>query len=210
MFDGNFARSGSTGLKRQSLFLFGAFFLIAAAMAYSLQDLVRSALFEPLSYLWWGFNVLYQSIAQLVYWILLMVGVTLMAFASLYGKVRERELVEEETNLPKGPLETIARQIARTEKGVYYKWLIANRIGKLARSILTLRDGQADLPNGPLESRGWNPPDEVGAYLESGLTRTFADFPHQRRFSRPLETPFDIDLNQVIAYLESQMENHRD
>lgn len=197
-------------MKRRPLFLFGVFFLIAAAMAYYLQDLVRSVLFEPISYLWWGFNILYQSIAQLVYWILLMVGVTLMAFGSLYGKDRGRELVEEETNPPKGPLEVIARQISRTEKGVYYKWLIANRIGKLARSILYLREGQADTPNSPLEGRGWNPPGEVGAYLESGLTRTFADFPRQRRFSRPLETPFDIDLNQVIAYLESQMENHRD
>jgi hypothetical protein len=50
----------------------------------------------------------------------------------------------------------------------------------------------------------------VGAYLESGLTRTFADFPRQRRFSRLPDTPFDIDLNQVISYLESQLENHRD
>ena len=197
-------------MKRRPLFLFGVFFLIAAAMAYFMQDLIRSALFEPISYLWWGFNILYRSIAQLVYWILLMVGVTLMAFDSLYGKNRGEELVEEETNPTKGPLETIARQISRTEKGGYYKWLIANRLGKLARSILSLRDGQTDIQNGPLEGRDWNPPDEVGKYLESGLTRTFADFPRQRRFSRPLETPFDIDINQVIAYLETQMENHRD
>lgn len=84
-------------MKRRPLFLFGVFFLIAAAMAYFMQDLIRSALFEPISYLWWGFNILYRSIAQLVYWILLMVGVTLMALDSLYGKNRGEELVEEET-----------------------------------------------------------------------------------------------------------------
>jgi hypothetical protein len=197
-------------VKRSRLILLGVSFLVAAGMAYYLQDLVRSVLFEPISYIWWGFNILYQSIAQLVYWILLVVGVTLMAFGSLYGKDRARELVEEDTNPPQGPLEATARHIARTEKGVYYKWLVANRMGKLARSILSLRNGQPDSLNSPLEGRDWNPPDEVEAYLESGLTRTFADFPRQRRFSRPLETPFDIDLNQVIAYLESQMENHRD
>jgi len=198
-------------VKRRRLILSGAFFLVAAAMAYYLQGIVRSALFVPVSYMWWGFNILYQSVAQLIYWILLVVGVTLMAFGSLYGKGLSAELVEEAANPRQGPLEATAGQISSTGRGgVYYKWLIANRMGKLARSILSLRNGQADVPNSPLNGRDWNPPAEVTAYLESGLTRTFADFPRQRRFSRPLETPFDIDLNQVIAYLESQMENHRD
>jgi hypothetical protein len=198
-------------VKRRRTILLGAFFLIAAAMAYYLQDIVRSALFVPVSYLWWGINIMYQSVAQLIYWILLVVGVALMAFGSLYGKGRSKELVEETADVRQGPLETTARQFSRTSsKGVYYKWLIANRMGRLARSILSLRNGQAEAPNSQLAGRDWNPPDEVGAYLESGLTRTFADFPRQKLFARPSETPFDIDLNQVLAYLESQMENHRD
>ena len=197
-------------MKRRRLILLGVFFLVAAGMAYYLQDLVRSALFVPISFLWWGFNIMYQSVAQLVYWVLLVVGVTLMAFGSLYGKDRTRKLVKEETIPLRGPLETTARQISRTGYGVYYKWLIANRMGKLARSILSLRNGQADRPNRPLAGEDWNPPAEVEAYLNSGLMRTFADFPRQKRFSRPPGTPFDIDLNQVISYLESQMENQRD
>jgi len=197
-------------VKRRRSILLGVFFLVAAGMAYYLQDLVRSVLFEPLSYLLWGFNILYQSIAQLVYWVLLVIGVTLMAFGSLYGKGRARELVEEEKLIPHGPLEATARQISRIGKGVYYKWLIANRMGRLTRSILALRNGHADSPGGLLDGRDWNPPDEVAAYLVSGLTRTFADFPRRRWFSRPQETPFDIDLGQVVAYLESQLENQRD
>jgi len=197
-------------LKRRRLILLGVFFLVAAAMAYFLQDLIRSALFVPVSYLWWGFNVLYQSVAQLIYWTLLLVAVTLMAFGSLYGRERGREWVEEDTSPQQGPLQATARQIAQTGEGMYYKWLIANRMGKLARSILYLRSGQESAPNSPLAGRDWNPPAEVGAYLDSALMRTFADFPRKRRFSRPPETPFDIDLNQVISYLESQMENQRD
>ena len=199
-------------MNRRQLIILGISFLVAAGMAYYLQDLVHYVLFEPISYMWWGFNILYQSVAQLVYWILLVVGVTLMAFGSLYGKGRSKELFEETPDVRQGPLEATARQFSRTgSKGVYYKWLIANRMGRLARSILALRNGGgAGEPNGPLVGRDWNPPDEVEVYLESGLTRTFADFPRQRLFSRLSETPFDIDLNQVIAYLESQMENHRD
>ena len=198
-------------MNRRQLMILGISFLVAAGMAYYLQDLVRSVLFEPISYMWWGFTILYQSVAQLVYWILLVVGVTLMAFGSLYGKGRSKELVEETPDIRQGTLEATARQFSRTgSKGIYYKWLVANRLGRLARSILSLRNGGAEAPNGPLQGRDWNPPDEVEAYLEAGLTRTFADFPRQKLFSRPSETPFDIDLNQVIAYLESQMENHRD
>ena len=197
-------------MKRRRLILLGVFFLVAAVMAYFLQDLIKSALFVPVSYLWWGFNVLYLSVAQIVYWVLLMVAVALMAFGSLYGKERGREWVEERTSSQVGPLEATARQISRTDQGVYYKWLIANRIGKLARSILSLRNGQEISLNNPLGGRDWNPPSDVEAYLNAGLTRTFADFPRKRRFSRPPETPFDIELDQVITYLESQMENQRD
>lgn len=197
-------------MKRRPVLL-GIFFLVAAGMAYFLQDLIHSVLFEPLSYLIWGFSIFYRSVAQLVYWVLLVIGVTLMAFGSLYGKGWKRELVEEEKLPPEGPLEAAARQISRTNQGgVYYKWLIANRIGKLARAILILRNGQAGSSSSALDGRDWNPPDEVAAYLVSGLTQSFADYPRRRWWSRPLETPFDIDLNQVVTYLESQLENQRD
>jgi hypothetical protein len=179
-------------------------------MAYSLQDLIRSTLFVPLSYLFWGLNIMYLSVAQLVYWALLVIGVALMAFGSLYGKERARQWVEEKSAPLQGPLQATAGQISKAGKGTYYKWVIANRMGKLARSVLSFRDGAAMPANSPLAGRDWDPPAEVGAYLESGLTRTFADYPRRRWFSRPVETPFDIDLNRVLAYLESQMEDRRD
>ena len=192
------------------MILLGVVFLLAAGMAFYLQDIFRAVLFEPLSYLAWGLSIVYQSIAQLVYWILLVTGFTLMAFGSLYGKDPRRESVEDEKSSKQGPLENVARQISRLDAGMYYKWLIANRMGKLARSILALRNGKAFVSHGELDGRDWNPPDEVAAYLVSGLTRTFADYPRPRWFSRPQETPFDVDLDQVVAFLESQMENHRD
>jgi hypothetical protein len=197
-------------MSRRQLILLGAFFLVAAALAFYLQDIVDAVLFVPASYLWWAFNLLYQSVAQVVYWILLVVGVALMAFGSLYGVDRSSEGAIEDTLPLRGPLEATARQIARTRRGMYYKWLIANRMGKLARSILTFRNGQDAATHGELNGRGWNPSDEVAAYLMSGLTRTFADFPRRRWLSRPPESPFDIDLDQVVTYLESQMENQRD
>jgi hypothetical protein len=192
------------------LILLGIIFLVAAGLAYYLEDLVRSILFEPLSYLLWGLNLVYLSIAQLVYWVLLVIGVTLMAFGSLYGGGRTRKQVEDEKITLQGPLQTTAGQISRTGRGVYYQWIIANRLGKLATSILTLRTGKAEYLGDEIDAEDWKPPDEVAAYLVSGLTRTFADFPRRRWYFRPQKTPFDIDLDQVTTYLESQMENQRD
>lgn len=192
------------------MILLGAFIFVAAALAYYLQDVVDALLFVPVSYLWWAINLLYQSVAQLVYWILLVVGVALMAFGSLYGRDRLSEAAKEDTLPLRGPLEATARQIARTGQGMYYKWLVANRMGKLARAILKFHNGQDAIPHDELNGRGWNPSDKVAAYLMSGLTRTFADFPRRGWLSRPQETPFDIDLDQVVTYLESQMENQRD
>ena len=197
-------------MNRRRLILLGVVFLVAAGMAFYLQDFVRAVLFEPLSYLAWGLNIVYQSVAQLVYWILLVTGFTLMAFGSLYGKGPGRESVEGEKSSSHGPLENVSRQISRAGEGMYYKWLIANRLGKLARSILTLRGGQTARSHDALDGRDWDPPDEVAAYLVSGLTRTFADYPRPRWFARPQETPFDVDLDRVVAFLESQMENQRD
>lgn len=210
MPDGDFTGRGSASVKRRRLILLGVFFLVAAGLAFYVQNIVMAALFVPISYIWWGITILYHSVAQILYWILLLVGVALMAFGSLYGKGWGRKLVPEESIPPKGPLESTAGQISRAGGGIYYKWLIANRMGKLARSILNHRNGEEVGPGSPLTGRDWDPPTEVESYLEAGLTRTFADFPRQKRFSPPPVTPFDVDLNQVIKYLESQMENQRD
>lgn len=195
--------------RRQWIFL-GAALLVSAAMAYFLQDTIRAFLFVPVSYIWYGVTLMYQSVAQIVFWFALVVVVTLMAFGSLYGRFRPRGREAEETLPKQGPIGTVARQISRNDEGVYYKWLIANRLGNLARSILQQRSGLELTPGTGFRGQDWDPPADVEAYLESGLTRTFADFPRQRRFARPPETPFDTDLDQVVAYLESQMENHRE
>lgn len=197
-------------MRRRRIILVGAFLLVAAGLAYFLQDAVNAALFVPLSYLWWAFTIMYQSVAQVIYWLLLVLGVAFMALGSLYGRERSRERVTEDPPPSLGPLGIATRQISRTGKGTYYKWLIANRMGKLSRSILQLRNGTLDDPNGALEGRGWGPPDEVSAYLVSGLLSTFADYPRPRWYARRPETPFDVDLDQVLSYLESQMENPSD
>jgi hypothetical protein len=112
-----------------------------------------------------------------------------------------------------GQIETLVKWLNKSQRGgIYYKWLVANRLGKNAREILAQRDGQAVSKKfGPLGGRGWNPPQKVRDYLESGLNGSFADFPRPRLFwQTPKPTPLDEDPQKVIDYLENEMETSHD
>jgi hypothetical protein len=85
--------------------------------------------------------------------------------------------------------------------------LVANRLGKTAREILSQREGQPiSRKFRRLEGRDWNPPQTIHDYLESGLNGSFADFPRPRLpWQTPNPTPLDADPKQVVEYLENQM-----
>jgi hypothetical protein len=204
------ARSWGMSMNLRQKGILGITFLVSAMIAYFLQDLIHSIIFEPLSYLLYVFHLMYLSVAQIILWFLLVVIVVLTALGSLSGKFRPARSVEVDPDPNYGPVERLARYITRSADGVYYKWLVANRLGKLTRSMLVQRSGRDDLPDGRLDAPDWNPPAEVSLYLESGLRKTFADFPRRRWFWGSRETPFDMDVEDVIAYLESKMEDHHD
>ena len=193
-------------MTRRRWFLLGTFLLVAAVMAYYLQDFIQALFLAPITYLWWIMTLFYHAIAQLIFWVLVVVVVTLMAFGSLYGRIRPKKRAEQEYLPKRGPVETVAWHLLRTKHGTYFKWLVAHRLAELARMILIQREGEGAFPNGTLKGRDWNPPEYVKTYLESGLNRSFADYPRRGRFSRLPQTPFDIDIVQVVEYLESQME----
>jgi hypothetical protein len=95
--------------------------------------------------------------------------------------------------------------------GIYYKWLVANRLGKDAREILAQRDGHAVSKKfGRLNGNHWHPPQEIDSYLESGLNGSFADYPQPRLGTKPQPAPWDVDPQLVIDYLENEMETLHD
>ena len=94
--------------------------------------------------------------------------------------------------------------------GSYYKWLVANRLGKTAREILAQRDGQPiSRKFGRLNGRDWNPPRKIDDYLDNGLNGSFADYPRPRFWEKAKPTPLDADPKQVIEYLENEMKTSR-
>jgi hypothetical protein len=187
--------------------------LLAVAVliaAFVLRDSIQRIIILPLAYLWWLLKLYYRAAPQVIVWALLVVAV----FASMLRLVPIKNLFDrtqkKEQKLAIGSIENFAHWISKSPRGIYYKWLVANRLGKLGREILAQRDGYIGHKKfGRLEGRGWNPPQKISDYLETGLNGSFADFPQPRwplHWKPPKPTPLDLDLGQAIDYLENEME----
>jgi hypothetical protein len=108
----------------------------------------------------------------------------------------------------RGQVEDLAVWLGRAKGGMYFKWLIANRLGKLAYQMLLHREsGRSRSVFAPLAGTDWEPSRDLQTYLETGLHGSFSDFPTARRFSLPSKTPLDHDIGDAVEFLESQMEN---
>ena len=185
---------------------------LAAALAYFLRDVIQRLVIQPLAYLWWVLGLFYRAMPQYVVWILAVLLAAYLFAGSLVSEGPIRTRRERPRKTPQGPIQELAAWVGKTRKGIYFKWLVANRLGKLARELLAQREGSSFRKVfGPLKGRDWDPPDQVGVYLESGLNGSFADYPHPRwPWSRPQPTPLDLDPREAVEFLEQEMETKRD
>jgi hypothetical protein len=177
-------------------------------ISFLLRDVIQRDVILPLAYLWWLFKLYYRAIPQLILWVLLVLSVFVSMFRLIPIKNLFRRRVKIEQKPAVGPIESVALWIKKSPGGVYYKWLVANRLGKLARELLDQREGRIRKGFTRLSGRDWNPPHEVDAYLETGLNGSFADFPQPRWWAKP--TRLDVNPQQVIDYLENEMETSHD
>ena len=197
-------------MTRRRAFLLGGLFLVALVFAFALQDLVRLALVIPLAYIWWVFGLLFGAIPQVVVWGMFVFLIAILLFNSLATRVVPPRLAREKVKPHLGNVEKLAQSIERSHEGIYIKWQVANRLGRLARDILIRHGDRVDTKGmGPLTGRDWHPGEPVRAYLETGLDGSFADYPQPRwPFRRPQPTPLDLNVREAVEFIESQMENH--
>lgn len=183
-------------------------FLLTLTIAFFLRDVVERTIITPLFYLWWVLKLYYFSIPQYVLWIILILATFFSAASSLIPEMKVGKPIKPDPVIIHGQVADLANWLIKSRRGgIYYKWLLANRLGKTAREILAQRDGYAVSKKfGRLNGRDWYPPQEIEVYLETGLNGSFAEFPQPRRWENPPPTPLDIDPQQVINYLENEME----
>lgn len=195
-------------MQKRWLFLLAV--VAALGISFLLSDVIQRVIILPLAYLWWLINLYYRAVPQLIVWVLL-IAVVFISALRLVPLVNLINTAEEKNQKPaKGPVENLSQMLNKAPGGIYYKWLIANRLGNLARELLDQREGRRARGFARLIGRDWQPPSEVSAYLESGLNGSFADFSQPHWWLKPEITPLDIDTRQVIEYLEYEMEASHD
>jgi hypothetical protein len=132
-----------------------------------------------------------------------------MLLFSLIPQPRFRRVAQAKPRRQVGQVEDLAIALQKAERGIYFKWLVANRLGKLAYQILLHREsGRPRSLFAPLVGADWEPTPELQKYLETGLHGSFADFPHVNRpFGTPPRTPLDVNISEAVEFLESQVES---
>jgi len=182
---------------------------ISLLLAFPLRSAVFNTIIVPLAYVFWLLGLVYHAVHQTIWWAVVLVLILYFLLRSLSLKFKFGRRSRADEGPIHGQVETLAGWIKKTERGMYFKWLFANRLGKVAHQILVIRStGERRSFFDPLTGPDWRPDPPVQSYLESGLQSSFADYPRKRRFfSPPLKTPLDHDLIEIVGYLESQVEN---
>src|SRR5690349_14387165 len=183
--------------------------VVAAILAFPLRDTIFRTIVIPAAFITWNMNLFYRSFSQETWWwVVIFLVLFLLVFSLLTQPgFRPRTLLKRKP--AQGPVEGFAIWLRKAEKGTYFKWLVANRLGKLAYQILLHREsGRPRSVFAPLQGQDWEPTKDLQIYLETGLHGSFADFPNRRsRFSTHQPTPLDLEITEAVEFLESQLEN---
>ena len=192
---------------RRGLILIAAL-MIAALLAFPLRETIYQAVVIPVAYIVWNLNLVYQTFSQGVWWWVIAFIVFFMIAFSLMPRPQIRPRSGPQPKPPQGQVESLSVWLRRAKSGIYFKWLVANRLGKLAYQILLHREsGRPRSVFAPLVGIDWEPTSDLQKYLETGLHGSFADFPNRGRFSAPQSSPLDLDVAKAVDFLESQVEN---
>jgi hypothetical protein len=176
--------------------------LVSMALAFFQRNVVYDAVIVPLAYLSWLGKYYYTAIPQSFLWILLIVILFVTVAWNLVPEARPSRRKERFYKPAEGHIEALAVWIQKARTGNYFKWQLANRLGRIARRI----NETTGRRTGPGFTK-----DAVEKYLDAGLNNSFVDFPTPRyRFQHPGATPLDLDPKDVVDHLESQMELKRD
>jgi hypothetical protein len=184
--------------------------IVAGLLAFPLRETIFATVVIPAAFITWNLGLLYRSFSQGIWWWVIIFLVLFLLVFSLAKEPGFRARTIIKAKPPQGPVENFAIWIRKAENGIYFKWLIANRLGKLAYQVLLHREsGRPRSVFAPLLGTDWEPSQELRQYLEIGLHGSFADFPHTRSLSSPPHTPLDLDVTEAVEFLESQVENGR-
>jgi len=195
-------------MMRRALILVGILAL-AALLAFPLRASVYGVVIVPISYLLWALGLFYHALPQIIWWVVIAILILYMFARSILPDIKFPRRREQYSMPARGQVEQLSDWMHKSEKGVYNRWLVANRLGRLAYQILVQRDsGRPRSFFAPLDGPDWNASPNLTGYLQAGLQGSFADYPNQNNpFNPPVKTPLDHDVRDAVEFLETKIDS---
>ncbi len=145
--------------------------MIAALLAFPLRETIYEIVVIPAAYIAWNLNLVYQTFSQGIWWWVIAFIVFFMIAFSLMPQPQLRPRSGPKPKPPQGQVESLSVWLRRAESGVYFKWLVANRLGKLAYQILLHREsGRPRSVFAPLVGTDWEPTRSCRNILKQAYT----------------------------------------
>ena len=206
------------------LLLAGLVLLLAIPIMFVLRGVAREMIVVPLLYFLWLGRLLWQSLPQALLWILfLALGLYLAAKSLSVGRDRThrmrpvRKPAIDEAGYP-GSVAVWARRVELAGRREYYRWYLAQHLGRLAQEVLAYRARLAPdqvKSHQVLREDRLDVPPEIRAYFEAGQQLTpprRVRFPRLSRLASRLRSPaesppLDLDPERAIRFLERQLED---
>lgn len=184
---------------------------LSLILAFPLRDALERAVIVPLAYMLFALDLFYKAIPQFLWWALAMIVVLILVAGSLAPGDRYAARQVLKAPVVPGPVEELAASVRKAREGIYFKWVVANRLGKLAYNMLVQRSGERNRSVfAPLLGPDWEPSPQLRKYLETGLHGSFSDYPTADRNRSGPSSPLDVEIGQAVEFLESQLEAGRD
>ena len=178
-------------------------------LAWLLRGAAQTLIIVPLARFAWLVKGYYGAFPQAAYWVIALIAAGILSFFTLrLPEIGKSQHDKGWTPLP-GPVRDLSFWIQRSRDGIFPKWHVAHLLAGLALEILN-KQGMREKTGRQIKDPDWIPPAEVGKYINAGLSNNFTDIQRPRRFGRQPATPFDQDLEPIIEYLESLLENDHD
>jgi hypothetical protein len=207
-----------TTQRRKRLASIALVLLLTALLVFSLYAVMHEALSAWLAHVYGTIQTYYRTIPQPVLWMVLIGLGVLIAVRSLLPD--ERQSPQEKTPLAsRGRVQTIRLWIRQAATEIYFDRRLARHLGQLALEIQSYTSGRKIAP-GPMRQRleGLDLPPHIREYLKTGLDPITAGKPEAQRgswllgwFRSPeIYSAPDIDLEEIVRYLEDQLEVRHD
>ena len=187
-------------MNRQRWSLVAGIGITSAVLGYILRDVIYQVVIVPLAYLLWILYFYYSAIPQWALWTVLLAVLVIAVVWNLLPDAPARSPRPIMRREPEGEVEALVVWLMKARRGNYFKWQLANRMGRIVRRMGEFSGGRVSAGDEAVEK-----------YLDAGTNYSFVDFPTPTGYiTRPPQTPLDVDPRRVVDYLESLMEHSSD